>query len=350
MANRLQRLKKMGSQGRQTAMTAEDRSKMETRRQKYGNLKVTRPNNESFDLFEINQMTNIADVLVDGDTILTEEQLNKLEEDLRNANSTGRAKRQVAITARKWTGNTLYYYMDSTVDRDSYVRIDLTNVPSSYQSNFNKYSSNIAANYVPYEYGSDMHYSNCPLGYGGATCAERPAGCGSSLTATANWQTTTMTVGDSSNSASPRNSVSYCTSWITAPAGMQVQVRISDIYNGQCNYGCPFNGLELKVRSDKKLVSPRFCCDESKNQIYTSQLNPTPIIAFNQFYSSQFKVDYRYVSAGGISPATPTPGPVTGPPSTCVDSSSSCAQWNSQGFCSSTFYTTDQKKQYCQNT
>ena len=40
--------------------------------QKYGNLKVTRPNNESFDLFEINKMTNIADVLVDGDTVLTE--------------------------------------------------------------------------------------------------------------------------------------------------------------------------------------------------------------------------------------------------------------------------------------
>ncbi|PAV92785.1 hypothetical protein WR25_03663 isoform A, partial [Diploscapter pachys] len=41
MANRLQRLKKMGFQGRQTAMTAEDRSRMEIRRQKYGNLKVT---------------------------------------------------------------------------------------------------------------------------------------------------------------------------------------------------------------------------------------------------------------------------------------------------------------------
>ena len=33
MANRLQRLKKMGFQGRQTPMTAEDRSRMETRRQ-----------------------------------------------------------------------------------------------------------------------------------------------------------------------------------------------------------------------------------------------------------------------------------------------------------------------------
>ena len=38
-------------------------------------------------------------------------------------------------------------------DRDSYVRIDLSYVPAALQYNFNKYPSNIAANYYPYEYG-----------------------------------------------------------------------------------------------------------------------------------------------------------------------------------------------------
>ncbi|CAJ0576629.1 unnamed protein product, partial [Mesorhabditis spiculigera] len=34
----------------------------------------------------------------------------------------------------------------------------------------------------------------------------------------------------------------------------------------------------------------------------------------------------------------------------CSDSSSNCANWSANGFCSSTFYTTAQKTSYCGTT
>jgi len=54
-------------------------------------------------------------------------------------------------------------------------------------------------------------------------------------------------------------------------------------------------------------------------------------------------------------PASTTIGTVTttksgGGSTTCVDSSTSCATWNTNGFCSSTFYTSAQKTQYCAKT
>ena len=40
--------------------------------------------------------------------------------------------------------------------------------------------------------------------------------------------------------------------------GTQIQVRLSGITNGQCNFGCSWNGIELKIKSDKRLTSPRW--------------------------------------------------------------------------------------------
>uniref|UniRef100_A0A1I7UG79 ShKT domain-containing protein n=1 Tax=Caenorhabditis tropicalis TaxID=1561998 RepID=A0A1I7UG79_9PELO len=43
-------------------------------------------------------------------------------------------------------------------------------------------------------------------------------------------------------------------------------------------------------------------------------------------------------------------GGSTAAPVACVDSSTNCANWNTNGFCSSTFYNCTQKKQYCAKT
>ncbi|PAV69890.1 hypothetical protein WR25_04847 [Diploscapter pachys] len=242
---RLQRLKNLGSRRKNKPPTEEEIKRKELRRQKYGNLTLSKPSNDSLDILEINTLNGVDDLLVDGDLMLTDEQLNKLEENIRDENEqsteNGRSKRQLALTSPKWPGNTLYYYVDSTIDaskrqriydalsylqartcvnfvqsaaaanrvrvtsgngcyssigmvggeqvlslgpgcngydttqhefmhslgmyhefsrsdRDSYVRVDLSYVPAALQYNFNKYPSNIAANYYPYEYGSILHY------------------------------------------------------------------------------------------------------------------------------------------------------------------------------------------------
>ncbi|PAV85887.1 hypothetical protein WR25_09137 [Diploscapter pachys] len=48
----------------------------------------------------------------------------------------------------------------------------------------------------------------------------------------------------------------------------------------------------------------------------------------------------------GTASTTASPGGGTG----CSDSSTSCATWKTNGFCTNTFYTNDQKKQYCGRT
>ncbi|KAK6060076.1 shTK domain protein, partial [Cooperia oncophora] len=48
--------------------------------------------------------------------------------------------------------------------------------------------------------------------------------------------------------------------------------------------------------------------------------------------------------------STTSPGGYTNSPGTCVDNSSRCASWKSNGFCENAFYTTAQKMQNCAKT
>uniref|UniRef100_A0A914DVR6 ShKT domain-containing protein n=1 Tax=Acrobeloides nanus TaxID=290746 RepID=A0A914DVR6_9BILA len=54
---------------------------------------------------------------------------------------------------------------------------------------------------------------------------------------------------------------------------------------------------------------------------------------------------------GGVCPSPATCNQATQecfmPGSTCTDANASCATWVPNGFCSSTYYTAAQKKQYC---
>uniref|UniRef100_A0A7I4YHT2 Zinc metalloproteinase n=1 Tax=Haemonchus contortus TaxID=6289 RepID=A0A7I4YHT2_HAECO len=50
------------------------------------------------------------------------------------------------------------FHMQSRHDRDSFITLDLTNVPEEMKHNYNKLTTNESVNYTPYEYGSVMHY------------------------------------------------------------------------------------------------------------------------------------------------------------------------------------------------
>ncbi|PAV88648.1 hypothetical protein WR25_26219 [Diploscapter pachys] len=52
-------------------------------------------------------------------------------------------------------------------------------------------------------------------------------------------------------------------------------------------------------------------------------------------------------STTGTATTQPGGGGVTPAPGSCSDSSTSCATWNTNGFCSSTFYTQADKAKYC---
>ncbi|RCN47429.1 astacin [Ancylostoma caninum] len=134
---------------------------------------------------------------------------------------------------------------------------------------------------------------NCPAGYGGALCNQRPGGCGQGLAATTQWQVKQFTFGNASITTI-RDEFSMCNHWITAPAGKKIQVRVTFIKNPQqCNNGCQLIFIEPKTR--QRVVNPRICCTESLNRISTSSLNPTPVVSYNRYLASTFTFHYRYI-------------------------------------------------------
>ncbi|CAD6193414.1 unnamed protein product [Caenorhabditis auriculariae] len=135
----------------------------------------------------------------------------------------------------------------------------------------------------------------CPLGYAGIFCLQRPTGCGESLNASKTWTSKTFIFGDPTNSRSTRDDFTYCNHLINAPTGTKVEVKITSMYNSQCNYGCAFNGIEIKTNSDQKIVNPRICCPQYNNVIFQSALNPTPIVSYNRFYYTSFTIEFRYI-------------------------------------------------------
>ncbi|KAK5980853.1 hypothetical protein GCK32_004828, partial [Trichostrongylus colubriformis] len=272
--------------------------------------------------------------------------------------SLGKGCDQVGIVAHEFIHALGSWHMHMRSDRDEYIIVDLTNVPENRQGNFAKVSGDRTNNYTPYEYGSVMHYAanlfstkgyslkprigrylqtegtrvisfldikmindhygchaqcgdrlcynaggprpkncvvcNCPEGYGGAKCNERPAGCGEILVATAAWKTKTFTFGNA-NVKTQRDNYMKCNHWIRAPGGRQVQVRVTAVKNVQCGVGCRVNSIEIKSLPNKAMTNPRICCPALLNQVITSYLNPTPIISYNRYLTSTYTFQYRYV-------------------------------------------------------
>lgn len=151
----------------------------------------------------------------------------------------------------------------------------------------------------------------CPLGYGGDLCDARPTGCGSSLSATTTAQSLTVTMGESGIIT---DTFDNCIYWITAPTGYYVNVKIISVsVNSQCQYGCGWNGIEVKGNQglDQKMTHPRFCCAADVNENVISYLNPTPFIVYNRAFENTWEIEY---SAVPISSASPAPVAITVPP------------------------------------
>ncbi|KAK6740306.1 hypothetical protein RB195_008647 [Necator americanus] len=95
---------------------------------------------------------------------------------------------------------------------------------------------------------------NCPYGYGGALCDQRPSGCGATLTATAKWQVKQFTFGNAKVTTN-RDTFMLCNHWIKAPAGKQIQVRVTYIKDPKCQIGCRLNAIEPKIKADNLITN-----------------------------------------------------------------------------------------------
>uniref|UniRef100_A0A8R1ECC9 Peptidase M12A domain-containing protein n=1 Tax=Caenorhabditis japonica TaxID=281687 RepID=A0A8R1ECC9_CAEJA len=138
---------------------------------------------------------------------------------------------------------------------------------------------------------------NCPLGYGGADCSQRPEP-GISLEATDEWQSTNFSLdpGVVDNEVGKyRRKIDfiYHYLWITAAENKTIQVKVQEMSGVECSDGCIFGGIEVKTKNDNRLTSPRKCCDQ-KPEIFESRNNPTVVMAFNSMGLDSYNIEYRF--------------------------------------------------------
>ncbi|KAM3966638.1 seminal metalloprotease 1-like [Aphomia sociella] len=63
------------------------------------------------------------------------------------------------VIIHEWLHLLGFFHMQSTYNRDDYVRVMWKNIQSGKEHNFNRYDSNLVSNLgLPYEYTSSMHY------------------------------------------------------------------------------------------------------------------------------------------------------------------------------------------------
>ncbi|WKY08925.1 hypothetical protein Q1695_001809 [Nippostrongylus brasiliensis] len=165
---------------------------------------------------------------------------------------------------------------------------------------------------------NDCSVCNCPSGYGGTLCTERPPGCGATYDATPDYQQLTSTVGD--GSMKTKIDFSKCNYWIQAPPGKQVEVRL-DSYQGYSVDGCIYGGVEIKADPDQLRTGYRFCSPSYTGTTLTSTSNLLPIIVFNRYGSTSVAMSYRYRSS------------TTTQPRRCVNSFYNCNVLSFFGFC-----------------
>uniref|UniRef100_A0A914CW79 Peptidase A1 domain-containing protein n=1 Tax=Acrobeloides nanus TaxID=290746 RepID=A0A914CW79_9BILA len=68
------------------------------------------------------------------------------------------------------------------------------------------------------------------------------------------------------------------------------------------------------------------------------------------FYTTSQKCSYCTATCGSLCCTSSPPSPAASNPASCVDTTSSCSGWAANGFCTATFYTTSQKCSYCPNS
>ncbi|EGT48694.1 hypothetical protein CAEBREN_18554 [Caenorhabditis brenneri] len=136
---------------------------------------------------------------------------------------------------------------------------------------------------------------NCPLGFGGDDCSQRPEP-GATLEAKEEWQNTTIALdaGYREEIAGKRSQFDYIYHylWITAPANKTTEIRVNSFKEEKCSSNCQFGGVEIKTNPDPKLTSPRLCCDDTTTQ--RSLHTPTIVMAFNSEGLDEYTISYRY--------------------------------------------------------
>ncbi|CAI2341501.1 unnamed protein product [Caenorhabditis sp. 36 PRJEB53466] len=136
---------------------------------------------------------------------------------------------------------------------------------------------------------------NCPMGYGGDFCDQRPEGCGTTLVATSRWQKQKLTV---KFDKKDDQYFTFCNSWIVGPTNKTLQV-IYEITSESarreiCSFGCYEGGIEVKHLEDPRITNDRDCCLDSPLNV-TTTVNPLPVILYTAATTVTYEFTFRYL-------------------------------------------------------
>ncbi|WKY04835.1 hypothetical protein Q1695_005668 [Nippostrongylus brasiliensis] len=265
----------------------------------------------------------------------------------------------VGIAAHEFMHALGLMHTQSRNNRDKYLKVDLTNVPAAQQSNYDKMETTNEIDYVPYEYGSVMHYDaksfatsgsslvttdgrfartigatmvtfydlleinkhyNCEaVCTTGATCSNggfrNPKNCATCVCpagyggATCNGRPagcgaafnakatwTVRTFSVPTGKGTTRlDNPVKCNDMIWAPAGKKIQIQITAIKGVTCMNGCTLHGIQPRILADKKMTSPIICCPGQINKVLVSNISSTPVVGHSRLSAPTFTYKYRYV-------------------------------------------------------
>ncbi|WKX99209.1 hypothetical protein Q1695_014243 [Nippostrongylus brasiliensis] len=153
----------------------------------------------------------------------------------------------------------------------------------------------------------------CPLGYAGKFCTERPKSSenskcrGATVSATQQYQDLTITLGNVNKAE--QEEFEQCFFWIESPPNTQLEVRVAGLNGTYPNDGCPYAGVELKMRRDPRLTGRRICSDSFVGRSWVSKTNRTVVMGFSNKGLTTIQLQYRFVTDGkpGPTPSTPKP-------------------------------------------
>ncbi|CAI2353801.1 unnamed protein product [Caenorhabditis sp. 36 PRJEB53466] len=248
------------------------------------------------------------------------------------------------------------FHTHSRYDRNDYLLVNLTGVPDNMLGNLAMETTSSTYNAVPFEYGSTMQYRYntwgdgtlfpkqsiyqktmgirkvsfyditnintryacscsanltcknggytnpancseciCPSGYGGVLCDGIPENS-VKLVANTAWKGYYVTYGYKSLALTTNYYIANLV--VTAPVDKTIQIRIVEMTNFTCAYGCNYNGVEVKYMGDPRIMNPVFCCSDDDNiinTVYTAKVNPLPIVLHQRYGSSKVAINYRYL-------------------------------------------------------
>ncbi|KAF1750192.1 hypothetical protein GCK72_016739 [Caenorhabditis remanei] len=133
----------------------------------------------------------------------------------------------------------------------------------------------------------------CTDGFGGQLCDKL---VGTVLEASTEWQSNGLRIWNKKgieNNTMPVHHFFH----VTAPEGSVIEVRITKLYGFYCHDFCDYNGVELKYKTDRRIVSPLVCCDNDNlwNTTRSSTNNPFVIVKYGDNRTPIFGFEYRYV-------------------------------------------------------